>query len=535
VPTVKRESLEFAVRCVAGHGDTDVFPFPLENHWLHDDTETVVELLAEIDSGFSKCVASYPVTFTKALAGVGYTGFRAATQIDPIWNAYLLALTVEIAGDIERTRIPEVERTVFSYRLLRDSARFTMFNPAVGWGAFQTEAIARSASSEFVLATDVSDFYSRIYHHRLKNALMETTSNKEAVSRIDTLLSHLSGNTSYGLPVGGNAARVLAEGLLDSTDRLLLSAGIRFVRFVDDYYIFANSVGEAQSSLVYLSECLLIEGLTLARAKTRLMSRAEFLRSSPVAELNTAESKGESDTRAFLAIRLKYDPYSATANEDYELLASELRRFDVVGMLARELHKSRVDEILVRQLVKSIRFLAPQVRRQAIDSLIQNLGVLYPVLPTVLILLRQLLGDLDDEQQSRVFHSLRFLLESRSHIALVPTNLAFIVRLLAYDPDRSTDKLLVAIYGQRADMMIKRDVVLAMARRKARYWLSPLLKRFNELTPWERRAALVASYALGDEGSHVRQRVRPRLNDVERLFGEWVARKNSGLPWDIPV
>jgi hypothetical protein len=36
----------------------------------------------------------------------GYTGFRAATQIDPLWNAYLLDVVIALGPSIEAARIP---------------------------------------------------------------------------------------------------------------------------------------------------------------------------------------------------------------------------------------------------------------------------------------------------------------------------------------------------------------------------------------------------------------------------------------------
>src|SRR5690606_20607764 len=139
------------------------------------------------------------------------------------------------------------------------------------------------------------------------------------------------------------------------------SSGVQFCRFVDDYVLMAESREEAQSHLVTLSELLLRNhGLTLSRSKTRLMTPAEFLRSSPLAEPERADSQEETQARKFLKIRWSYDPYSPTAEQDYQDLVGELGQFDVLGMLAREFQKSRVDEALVRQLVKTIRFLAPE-------------------------------------------------------------------------------------------------------------------------------------------------------------------------------
>jgi len=44
---------------------------------------------------------------------------------------------------------------------------------------------------------------------------------------------------------------------LNRTDRLLRTEGIEFCRFVDDYYVFANTREEAHASLIHLSDVLL--------------------------------------------------------------------------------------------------------------------------------------------------------------------------------------------------------------------------------------------------------------------------------------
>lgn len=204
--TVSEKALRAAIANVVHFGDTDVLPFPLEHHWLAGDEEGIVQVLQQLDQEFEGFIADYPVTFAKSLAGVGYNGFRAVTQIDPIWNAYLLALVLEIAPDLERARVPVDREIVFSYRYAPDPSTGGLFDKSAGWRAFQTTALRRARDVKYVLTTDISDFYPRIYHHRLENALMLAVSNKEAARRITLILFKLSENTSYGLPIGGNAA-----------------------------------------------------------------------------------------------------------------------------------------------------------------------------------------------------------------------------------------------------------------------------------------------------------------------------------------
>lgn len=308
---VSEDSMRLALRNIGRYGDTDVFPFPLETHWFHDTEDPLVTLLTALDNNFDSWVADYPIIQVRSLASVGYWGFRAATQIDPIWNCYLLALVIQIASDIESARLSTTKSIVHSYRYAPDVATAALFANSYGWASYQKEASTISNSYPYVLSTDISDFYSRIYHHRLENALQQATTNKEAVKRIMVILFRLSSHASYGLPVGGNASRLLAELLLNRTDRLLFAEGIKFVRFVDDYYLFCKTRESAQRSLVFFSDALLQnEGLSLSRAKTRLMTQAEFSRSSPASAEAVAESGIESEARSFLRIRLAFDQYS---------------------------------------------------------------------------------------------------------------------------------------------------------------------------------------------------------------------------------
>ncbi len=237
-----------------------------------------------------------------------------------------------------------------------------------------------------------------------------------------------------------------------------------------------------------------------------------------------------------MRLRLRYDPYSPTADEDYLALRHEIQRFNITKMLAREMGKSRVDERLVRQLVKSIKFMTPDVQEAAVLSLLDNIEVLYPVFPTVAILLKSLLPTLSIPANARVFNVIRTLIQRRSHIILVPTNLGYAVRLLAMDSSEETDALFIKLYDQfTINMMLKRDIILAMTKRHVDYWLSDIIKHFATLTPWEKRALIPASYVLGDEGKHWRNRIREQLSEVDRRFMQWVATKNDGRQWEVPL
>lgn len=536
MPPVSDSAMRLAVKNVASYGDTDIFPFPIENHIFHDMPAKLLEILKEIDKDFDDALGRMPVLTAKELAAVGYSGFRQGTQIDSIWNAYLLSLVVAIGPDIESRRVPA--KLVFSYRYKPNQETGALFDKDVGWPQFQEEARLRAKKYAFVLRCDISDFYPRIYHHRLENALRRATEKSDIVNRIKALVSAIAAGPSYGLPVGGPAARLLSELLLNSVDRLLLAEGVQFIRFVDDYLIFADSREQAHSALIRLSELLLTnEGLSLQKNKTRITSSSEFLTTSDFAETPDGESTDDTQARTFRRLRIHYDPYSPTAAEDYEALADELSKFDIVGMLGRELAKSRIDEGLTRRLVAAIKLLPPAAQNDAMRSMLDSLDLLYPIFPAVMQLCRSLLPNLTDDVQQSLFLALRQLVSSDSYITQVPANLAYAIRVLAADKSEETELLFAALYKKSASMMIRRDLILLMAHRKADYWLSNCRNSFSTLTGWERRALLIASYTLGDEGKHWRDSIINDQSTFDKLVLDWTgdSKNKQGAAWRVPL
>ena len=538
MPLVPEADLKLATQNIAHYGDTDIFPFPTENHIFYDKSEGVCTVLKEIDNDFESALITMPVLASKELAAVGYNGFRQGTQIDPIWNAYLLALVVCIGKDIEARRVSS--SIVFSYRFKPVQATGSLFDTTVGWVEFQAEASRKACQHAFVLRCDISDFYPRIYHHRLENALRRATENSEVVNRIRELVSAIAAGPSYGLPVGGPAARLLSELLLNSVDRLLLAEKINFIRFVDDYLIFADSREKAHSSLIRLSQLLLTnEGLSLQKTKSRIQSSAEFLATSEFTEAGVVGEASENDllARAFKRLRIRYDPYSPTADDDYKALTKELSRFDIVGMLGRELTKSRIDESLTRRLVSSIKLLPQSAQNDAMRSMFDSLDLLYPIFPSVMQLCRHLHANLTPDVQTDVYAALRYLIECGSYITQVPANLAYAIRVLANDDSEETEILFASLYKDSSSMMIRRDLIVLMAFRKADYWLSNCRNSFATLNGWERRALLIASYTLGDEGKHWRNAIRNEQSTYDKLVLEWTSesKQKHGSAWRVPL
>ena len=74
-----------------------------------------------------------------------------------------------------------------------------------------------------------------------------------------------------------------------------------------------------------------------------------------------------------------------------------------------------------------------------------------------------------------------------------------------------------------------------MARWRASYWLSNLKNEFRTLSTWERRAFIIASYSLNDEGSHWRRNIAGEFSPFEALVRQWASEKVQSGSWSIPL
>lgn len=533
-----------AVANVTKHGDTDIFPFPIENHVFHDKADEAIKLLHHLHAHFSESLATHPPANEGALAPVSYTGFRWATQLDPLWNVYFLALVLSIAEKIEAERVPRSEERVFSYRYAWNDADATIFDVSQNWRTFMECSLKNATRHQFVVICDISEFYSRLGHHRLDNALSHLNLKSDVPWRLMEFLKNFSNTNSFGLPIGGPAARILSELTLNQIDQLLKLEGVSFCRFSDDFHLFADSMEDGFAKLLLLTDKLQrIQGLQIQKSKTRIMSAAEFIATSPlrlddhdaphreISEMGLAER-----AHSLLRFSIRFDPYSPTATDDYEQLKNEIAKFDIIGLLQAELSKSRIHIALARKIVLTIRYLAPKQRDQAVLSLIDNADLLYPIFSSILTVIKQVFADLSEDTQVKIIDRLLNLIQSGSHILRVELILAYAVRVLAARPSAGVQEILVRLYSRPTHSpLVRRDIILAMMRLGAWHWLSALRTSFRSMSPAERRAYIVASFILKDEGKHWRQHLADEFSPLERLVRDWAAAKISQPNWIAPL
>jgi len=127
----------------------------------------------------------------------------------------------------------------------------------------------------------------------------------------------------------------------------------------------------------------------------------------------------------------------------------------------------------------------------------------------ILIVAKTLFETLKKTTQERISEHTVRLIKERSHVLQPELNLAYAIRLIAASEGSDKEEVLNRVYAETRSSLIRTDIILTMAKWRASYWLSDLRTKFRTLGPSEKRAFIIASYVLTDEGDHWRDDIRP--------------------------
>lgn len=512
---LKPASLDWALEHVNRFDDTSMLPLPFEYSAVQHVWPDIRSYLSGQD------VLNWKVRAHRTLlAPKGRYAFRIITQLDPLDFLVFAALIREIAKDVEAIRVPVSRNVVFSYRLspLKDGQ---LFDPLIGYDQFLTRSreLLKDKTVTHVALADIADFYPRIYHHRLQNALSNASSLSQHVIAIMRLLSGWNGTETFGIPVGNAPSRVLAEATIADVDEALLASGINFIRFNDDYRIFTKNHAEAYRALAFLAEVLYRNhGLTLQPQKTHVLPVKEFrkryLSSLEEREIDSLYEKFQA-LISELGLSNPYQEieYSDLSAEQQELIDS----LNLSGLLQEELGKPDIDFGIVKFVLRRMGQLGDA---SLVEEIFDNLDALYPAFSDIIQYLSSL-RNLRTAQYHEIGERVLDLLEA-SLVSELEYHRVWALDLFAHTTQWDNEARFFTMLGTARDAFCRRKLILAMGRAHQRHWFQSQWRNLANESPWPRRALLAgASCMPPDARKHWYKSVLPQLDELEKAVVKW--------------
>jgi hypothetical protein len=515
VPTYLTDgSLKRAIEHLTRFGDTDVFPHLVEIVFLEEMKEKVVQELMQLDlDNFS------PAQAVETISPKSRYGFRIVHQ--PLLLEALLytAAVVEIADDLETLKRPLDEFGPYGYRFSSEG-NGSLFHTDRTYRDWLTWQSAQVASNNYahVIATDIADFYQRIYMHRIENCLDTATAKKGIKKFIEKLIKQIRSRQSHGIPVGGTASRLIAEAILADSDNALADEDFKCSRFVDDFRIFVQPNQSPYTILAFLADQLAAsEGLSLNAQKTRLFSRAEF-------QTFIDEQMGDAfDDAEQKAIQDLSHAFYFDEEPDEEDLV-RLRALNLVGMLTAELSLEIWDFGKIKAIFRALR-LAPDA--DSVEPIFDNFDAFLPFVKELVLYLDKL--NTETQSDLGVLREKVLTQMKDGAAATVPSIRVWLLELFVREVFEISTAELNSL--RLTESIENRQMYLIRGLNRDVNFFRRQKTRFDERNNYEKSAFILGATCLPkDEFETWIGAIKPNMHrPLERLFCDWVKTKSGKL------
>jgi hypothetical protein len=253
---------------------------------------------------------------------------RPGSILLPRDRLFYQALADEAAPIIETKT--DLSRS-FSHRLI-SPPNANMFVPTrVSWNELQQALAENAKSSRYILKVDVANCFGSLNQHMLINLLNDSGYPKSLSARLEALLITYTGDrSSRGILQGIYPSDLFGNYYLEPIDRFLGDRGVLSARYVDDIYIFIDSVDGADRLLRELIPALRSYDLVLNEAKSVIIPATALITEEPdlealfddaVAEI--ADQVDEEDFDADYGFQSEWEE-EAEDDEELELKATTI-------------------------------------------------------------------------------------------------------------------------------------------------------------------------------------------------------------------
>lgn len=518
---VSRDHFIRAALEIGQNGENDTLPYDVDARFVKEKSSALSDicfsLFQLIDARPQGAACSFVDGLTiwseRLLTPSGSHGFRITTRIHPFWNLYLNGLGLAIAEANEKNRSPRAH----SYRLANEPQLF--FDKARSWRTYKEATLndkALEAKGGVVVQTDIAGFYEHIYHHRLEGVVKDLGSEESTVAtQIDRILNKLSSGRSFGLPVGGQCARILAEVMMTPIDRSLSEAGVVWHRYVDDFTLICRSQQDAYQKLSMLSYTLADYGLSLNRTKTTILSTKHY-NDYVSAQLG----RDEEASAALIDLDLHFDPYSDSAEAEYDDLKKAVNRIDFQFLLDLEKDKSQPDSFVIAQIGRSLKFQEPAVAYSLCSTLLDK-NNLDSFRASWSKIMRGVYSIRANNEFQNIFDRIDLLLDrvprDSSHLLTSDVNKLHFMRVIRFVRSDERGEYVRNLYDSTSSPAIRRACIDCWSHWHDRASFTRVRSQWESLNAEVQRMFWLAAGDFDDQGQHARNQLRRSLAQAWRL------------------
>jgi len=278
---------------------------------------------------------------------------------------------------------------------------------------------------------------------------------------------------------------------------------------VDDFVLVTSSQADAYRALSVLSHALADYGLTLNRTKTTLLTAKHYI------DYIRAQLGGAGDqVNKLREIDLHFDPYSDTADSDYEELKKTVDSLEVSALLELELRKGQPDTFLVAQIGRTLKLHSPKVALQLCGTLLAEVN-LHAFRASWSTIMRGVAAVLANSDFLEIFEGLDRLLDAipghSSHLLLTEASNLHYLRTLRFRRTQARAEYLFGLYSSTSSETVKRACIDCWRQWKDRTAFIRLRNKWESTPAEEQRMLWLAAAEFGDDGESFRAQVRHSL------------------------
>jgi hypothetical protein len=149
-----------------------------------------------------------------------------------------------------------------------------------GYDNVLQEQLIKGFSSKFLITADISKFYNTIYTHSIPWAIHGKIESKRDRTdslwgnKLDRLVRNMQDGQTLGIPIGPDTSRVISEIIGVALDKDIQSSETELngIRFIDDFFLFADSYAQAENLELKINRALSDFELTNNENKSSIQS-----------------------------------------------------------------------------------------------------------------------------------------------------------------------------------------------------------------------------------------------------------------------